>query len=303
MNLLITGACPISDYQSETIKSWGYNVIEMAMENGKLPISPAEIDAVVCNGLFLYHDIKHFDNLKFIQLTSAGLDRVPLDYILKNDIKLHNARGVYSIPMAEWVVMRILEIYKISTIFNSQQKNKQWLKHRNLQEVAGKKVAIIGAGNIGSEIAKRLAAFDANVVGFDVCVKPSLYFNDIKLILGFSDVVNDYDIVILTAPLTSETKNMINESILLRMKENALLINVSRGGLIDEIALSKVLACRTDIHAVLDVFASEPLSIESPLWDMENVKISPHNSFVGNGNQMRLSELVMKNLKDFAHVI
>jgi len=300
MNLLITGAFKYSDSQSEAIKKLGYNIINMPIESGEIPVAPSEIDAIICNGLFLHQDIKDFYNLKFIQLTSAGLDRVPGDYIKGKGIKLCNARGVYSIPMAEWVVMRILENYKSSESFNSQQKSKAWLKHRNLREVGGSRVAIIGAGNVGQEVAKRLSAFDAHVIGFDLHEKPIPGFEKIKPISKFREEVAEYDIIVLTAPQTKETKHIIDEVILSSMRNDSMLVNVSRGTLIDEKALIKVLSSRTDIYAALDVFETEPLSQESQLWEMGNVKVSPHNSFVGSGNQQRLFNVIINNLKDYA---
>lgn len=300
MNLLITGAFKYSDSQSEAIKKLGYNIINMPMESGEIPVAPSEIDAIICNGLFLHHDIKDFYNLKFIQLTSAGLDRVPVDYIKGKGIKLCNARGVYSIPMAEWAIMRILENYKSSERFNNHQRNKEWIKLRELREIDGINVAIIGAGNVGQEIAKRLSAFGAHVVGFDIHENTIVGFEKIKLISKFRDEVAEYDIIVLTAPQTQETKHIIDEEILSSMINDSMLVNVSRGTLIDETALIKVLSSRTDIYAALDVFETEPLPQESQLWEMGNVKVSPHNSFVGSGNQQRLFKVIINNLRAYA---
>lgn len=301
MNLLLTGCFKYSEDQIKALCSLGYTIFFMQQERENLPLPASEIDAIVCNGLFLHHDIKEFTNLKFIQLTSAGLDRVPMDYINIKGIKLYNARGVYGIPMAEWVIMRILEIFKSSERFNIQQENKQWIKHRNLREIFGIKVAIIGAGNVGQEIAKRLSAFNAHVVGFDIHENKIPFFEKIRLISKFKDEVGEYDIIVLTAPQIPETKNMIDETILSKMKYDSILVNVSRGTLIDENALIKVLSSRTDIYAILDVFDTEPLPQESPLWGMANVKVSPHNSFVGNGNQQRLFNVIINNLKANAY--
>lgn len=296
MNLLITGAFKYSQEQAKKIKSLGYDIINMPNESDDLPIDPKKLDGVICNGLFLHQDIKKFSNLKFIQLTSAGLDRVPLDYIKSNGINLYNARGVYSIPIAEWVVMRILEHFKDLEQFTLQQKKHEWIKHRDIREIYGSKIAIIGAGNIGQEIAKRLFVLGAIVTGFDIHENKVQFFEEVKLVSKFKQEVEKYDIIILTAPLTPETTHMIDSSILSSMKNEGLLINVSRGGLIDETALIKVFASRKNIHAALDVFEVEPLSVKSELWDMDNIKISPHNSFVGNGNQNRMFDVALKNL-------
>ena len=101
MNLLLTGCFKYTEVQKEKLASLGFRIYFVQQEKEALPLAAAEVDATVCNGLFLSHNIEDFTNLKFIQLTSAGFDRVPVDYIKAKGIALHNARGVYSVPMAE----------------------------------------------------------------------------------------------------------------------------------------------------------------------------------------------------------
>ena len=112
MKLLITGAYKCAEEQLNYIKSLGHNVTLMQNEVDALPCDASEIEGVICNGLFLHHSAKDFTNLRFVQLTSAGLDRVPLDYFNERGIKVYNARGVYSIPMAEFSLMGVLALYK-----------------------------------------------------------------------------------------------------------------------------------------------------------------------------------------------
>lgn len=119
--VLLTGAYPYTREQINQIEALGVQAFFVQDERGGLEKGLLSADAVVCNGLFLYHDIKAFTGLKMIQLTSAGLDRVPLAYIKEKGIALYNARGVYSIPMAEWVVLKILELYKHSAGFYRAQ--------------------------------------------------------------------------------------------------------------------------------------------------------------------------------------
>ena len=118
----------------------GHNVAFMQRGNDSLPCEYDWVDAVICNSLFLFHPIEKFVNLKYIQLTSAGYDRVPLDYIKEHNIDIYNARGVYSIPMAEYAVASVLQLYKNFTFFHDNQKNKLWEKDRSLQELYGKTV-------------------------------------------------------------------------------------------------------------------------------------------------------------------
>ena len=115
--LLLTGAFKYSREQLSNLEYLGYEIVFVQDERKTLNIDVSDINAVVCNSLFLYNDIKEFKKLRIIQLTSAGLDRVPLDYINEKGVQLFNARGVYSIPMAEWAILKTLEIYKKSRVF------------------------------------------------------------------------------------------------------------------------------------------------------------------------------------------
>lgn len=299
-NLLLTGCFSYTEKQFNKIQSLGYDIHFMQQESEKLPTEASHIDATVCNGLFLSHPIDEFTHLKFIQLTSAGLDRVPVDVIEKRQIKLFNARGVYSIPMAEWAVFRILEYYKQGCFFRQGQVDKQWKKHRGLCEIAGNKVAVLGAGSVGTEVAKRLQAFDAEIVGFDINTtsQPS-YFDFIEPISSLQEHIGDFDIIIITVPLLPSTYHLLSEDMLMKLKDGAVLVNIARGGLIDETFLCSFLQKRPDVFAALDVFESEPLDVSSPLWGLRNVAISPHNSFVSNGNSKRMFDVIYHNLKNF----
>ena len=297
MNLLVTGALNNASEKIGEIESLGHNIAFLEFEKDKLPCDYEWVEGVVCNGLFLHHDIKKFKNLKFIQLTSAGLDRVPLDYLKSHNIKLFNARGVYSVPMAEFAVSGILDFYKNKRIFFENQKKHLWEKQRDLTELSGKTVCILGCGSVGSECAKRLKAFDCEIIGVDLiaigfdCFDKIYGLDNIKATLAVSDVV------ILTLPLTETTKRMFNDELFSAFKDNSLFVNVSRGGIVDNDALLRALQGKLS-GAVLDVFDDEPLDENSPLWDMENVIITPHNSFVSDKNGERLLKLIIGNLNN-----
>lgn len=299
MNLLLTGCFNYSEEQMQALRSLGYSIYYMQYENEELPLAAEEVDATVCNGLFLSHNIKYFSRLKLIQLTSAGLDRVPVDIINERGIKLYNACGVYSIPMAEWVIFRVLEHYKQGWFFYREQKISQWTKHRGLREVSGINVAVVGAGNVGQEVGKRFQALGAKTTGFDVHTYKTMGFDNMLLTNTLQKHIGEFDVLVLTVPLLSSTRGMINGNIMKAMKQNAMLVNIARGGLIDEQALYQVLSERKDLFASLDVFETEPLICDSPLWKLDNVAISPHNSFVGEGNNTRLFNIIYDNLEMF----
>ena len=128
MKLLLTGAFKCTDEQTEYIKSLGHEIVFVQDEREKIDFDVSDIEGVICNGLFVYNSIEQFKSLKYIQLTSAGYDRVPMEYIKKHGIEIHNARGVYSVPMAEFAVSGILQLIKQSRFFYENQKQHIWKK-------------------------------------------------------------------------------------------------------------------------------------------------------------------------------
>lgn len=299
MKLLLTGVFRYTERQMEYIKSLGYDVKFIQDERLLIDFDVSDIEAVVCNGLFLYTPIEKFENLRFIQLTSAGLDRIPLDYIKEHDIKVFNAKGVYSIPMAEFAVGGVLQLYKQFDFFRKNQMQHKWEKSRNLIELSGKNILIVGAGNIGSQVAKRFKAFDANVIGIDLHPNDDCNFDNIYPVDKLDTMLPDADVIILTLPLMKETQGFFNKNKFALMKKSAVFVNISRGKLVNQTDLIFALENQVINGAVLDVFEDEPLTEDSPLWDMPNTVITPHNSFVGDGNNERMFNLISKNLEGF----
>lgn len=298
MKLLVTGALKLSPEEFSTLEKIAGEVVFLQDERPETTIDVSEFECVICNSLFVNNDINKFSSLKYIQLTSAGTDRVPMDYITQNGISLQTARGVYSIPMAEWVLCKSLDHIKQTSFFKENQKGKKWEKSRSLTELYGKNVCIAGFGSIGAECGKRFDAFGCNVTAVDVFPVSSPYVKEYVNVFDLEKAVENADIVVLTLPLTSQTKGMFSEKVISSMKEGSLLINVARGGLIDESALIKILK-EKKIYAALDVFEAEPLDESSPLWELPNVEVSPHNSFVSDGNDARLKEVIFKNLQTY----
>ena len=298
MKLLITGAFNAKDEQLKILSNVGYEVVFMQNESEDIACPYEEIEGVICNGLFLYHDIKKFKNLKFIQLTSAGFDRVPLDEITARGIKIFNARGVYSIPMAEFCLFSVLSLYKGLNFFAQNQTEKEWVKNREVKEIFSQSVLIVGAGSVGTECAKRFKAMGCNVIGVDLYPRADESFEKIYPLCELNNLLSMADVVVLTLPLTSETRGIINEKTFSNFKRGSVLVNISRGAVVNETALIKALQDGTLSGACLDVFEVEPLPSSSPLWDYKNVIITPHNSFIGNGNNQRLFNLILENIRN-----
>lgn len=295
MNLLVTGAWSDGKNCITELEAMGHTVVFMQYEKDELPCSYEWVEGVVCNGLFLSHPIGKFTNLRYIQLTSAGFDRVNMDYVKAHGIEIHNARGVYSIPMAEFALCGVLQIYKQAAFFRENQKRHLWEKHRGLLELAGKKVLIAGCGSVGNECTKRFKAFDCNITGVDLFPREDSLYSEILPLEKLDATLKTADIVVLTLPLSEQTRHLMNDNKLSLLKDGAVLINIARGAIVDTEALIKHIDRLGG--AVLDVFEEEPLIDNCQLWDKPNVILTPHNSFVGEGNGERLRENISTNLE------
>ena len=295
MNLLVTGAWSDGKNCIPELEAMGHSVCFLQYEKDNLPCEYTWVEGVICNGLFLSHPIERFTNLRYIQLTSAGFDRVNMDYVKAHGIAIHNARGVYSIPMAEFALCGVLQLYKQAAFFRENQKRHLWEKHRGLLELSGKMVLIVGCGSVGNECAKRFKAFGCEVIGVDLFPREDSLYSEILPLDQLNEALQQADIVVLTLPLTEQTKRLMNEERFSLMKDGATLANIARGAIIDITALLNHIDRLTG--AVLDVFEEEPLSEDSPLWDKQNIILTPHNSFVGKGNRVRLIAIVFKNLE------
>lgn len=296
MKLLVTGAWKCSEEQLNVLREKGHVVVFMQNEKDELPCSYEEIEGVICNGLFLHHAIEKFTSLRYIQLTSAGFDRVPMAYVQAKEIEIHNARGVYSIPMAEFAISGVLQLYKQNPFFMQNQKESRWEKHRGLLELYQKTVCIVGCGSVGTECAKRFQAFGCRVMGVDLFPREDGCYDKIYPLSKIDKCLSKSDVAVLTLPLTDETRHMMNAARFETMKEGSVLINIARGAVIEESALLKALENKL-LGAVLDVFEEEPLQADNPLWTKENVIITPHVSFIGDNNGDRLFEVIKRNLK------
>ena len=298
MKTLVTGAFPLTTEFREKMEQFGMEIVVHPDERA-LVDCPEDYEVVICNGLFLYNDISLFNKLKIIQLTSVGYDRVPMDYAEEHHIKVFNAGDAYSIPMAEFAIGGILQFYKQAPFFYKNKKEHRWEKHRGLRELYGKNVLIVGTGNVGCEIAKRLKVFGCTVTGVNRTEKQISNFDTIIPLDKLDSVAPVADIIILSIALTDATKHLINNSILQRMKEDALLVNIARGALVDENALLRWLQTHPRAGAIIDVYEQEPLNNANPIWEYSNATITPHNSFVGDNNLKRLEKVFLRHFSDF----
>ncbi len=217
-----------------------------------------------------------FPNLKWIQTLSAGVDALPLAKIEEKGAILTNVRGAHKIQMAEHVVWSILMLLRQGVTFVQQQEKKIFSPKPKVDEMYGKTVCVVGAGTIGKEIAQRCRAFGMTVYGVSRKGGQDAAFDKVVDVSHMSEVLSVSDIVVVVLPLTPDTKKFVNADFISSMKDGALFVNAARGPVADEEALLKALQDRKIEAAALDVFVKEPLSEDSPFWNLDNVFITPH---------------------------
>lgn len=296
--ILLTGAYTYTEQQFAALRQLGCE-IDFLQQEADMIADCAKYDAVICNGLFVHHDIAKFENLQYIQLTSAGFDRVPMHYIQEHNITIRNARGVYSIPIAEHTVMLVLAMMRNFRFFCENQRNHIWNKCRNLTELYEKTAVIAGCGSIGLEIAKRLSAFGMKVIGLDVQQVSSEYLSECRNIDHMLETAREADVFISSMPYMEQTHHIFNKTFFENLNPDGIFVNIARGKLVDEPALIAALQAHQIRGAALDVFEEEPLSADSALWNLDNVIITPHSSFIGDGNNKRMFDVMYENLKNW----
>ncbi|MGQ9467788.1 MAG: D-2-hydroxyacid dehydrogenase [Anaerolineae bacterium] len=244
------------------------------------------------------HLLAHIPNLRWIHTISAGVDHLLFPELRDSDAILTNASGVFNIPIAETVMAYILAVVKRLPEFWAHQRERRWEK-LPLRELRDLTVGIIGLGDIGTEVARLCRAFGMRVLGLRRRSAPSDVADEVLPPDRLQDLLARSDFVVIAVPLTAETRGMIGRAELAAMKPDAWLINISRGAIVDEEALIEALQAGRIGGACLDVFSQEPLPPESPLWDMPNVIITPHNSWSSPHIEEREIDLFLENLRRY----
>lgn len=241
--------------------------------------------------------------LRWAQLSTVGADAVQGGKAQELPIAITVARGVPSVPIAEFAIMAMLVLAKQALTIIANQRERRWARLRDGMEVWGKTLAVVGLGSIGTEVARRARALGMRVLATRRSVTEWIRSEgdaDELFPPGqLRQMLSQADFVVIAAPLTEETRGMIGEAELRAMKPTAYLINVTRGEIIDEAALLRALREGWLAGAALDVFAQEPLPAEHPFWGLPNLLVSPHTSGTSERRDERLAELFAENLRRY----
>lgn len=221
---------------------------------------------------------RHAREVKWVHSLSAGVEKLLFPELIESPVPVTNAKGVFKRSLAEFAVLGMLYFYKHVRRMVDNQRAHKWDDFR-VDWLPGKVMGVIGYGEIGRECALLAKALGVRI--YAARRKPALSEQDpildrIYSADRISEFLHELDVLLLAAPLTAETRHMISDSALAAMKPSAIVINVGRGPVLDESALMRALQSKKIAGAALDVFETEPLPASSPLWDMENVLLSPH---------------------------
>lgn len=247
--------------------------------------------------------IMHMKRVRLIQQPSTGFDHIDIDAAREAGIPVANIGGANSISVAEHTIAMALALLKRVVQSHVRTQSGEWVQQEffnlGLFELYGKKWGIIGMGRIGSEVAKRVRAFGVSVIYYDVRRLPE----DVERELGveyrpFNRLITEADVISVHVPLTPETRHMIGEKELRRMKGSAVIINPSRGEVIDEEALAKAIRSRWIFGAGVDVYSREPPPPDHPLLKLEgyNVITTPHLAGATNEARQRIIETSVRNV-------
>jgi phosphoglycerate dehydrogenase-like enzyme len=241
-----------------------------------------EADVILYSGLTgktsFAHVWKRAKNVRWVHSLSAGVEKLLIPEFVESPVPLTNARGVFKRPLAEFVVLGMLYFFKHVRRLVENQRNHRWDDFL-VDWLPGKVMGVVGYGEIGRECATLAKALGVKI--YATRRKPELSSSDPILdrvfrVTDLREMLKQVDVVVAAAPLTPATRHMLSGPEFDVMKPSAIVMNVGRGPVIDETALIKALQDKRVAGAALDVFEQEPLASESPLWDMENVLISPH---------------------------
>ena len=258
-------------------------------------------DAEIFYGFCHERIFQFLSSLKWIQSSSAGMDKHLYPALRDSEVLLTNAAGLYGSHVADQGFALLLGLARGIHHFVHNQNQKIWGGSKSpMVEIGGLTIGIIGMGGIGQYMASRAKGFDMYVISVDAYRKdkPALV-DELMPIEQLSDLMRRSDVVMIACPLTDETRGLINEENLVQMKPTAYLINVARGPIVNESALINVLQRRKIAGAGLDVTETEPLSEESPLWELDNVIITPHAAGGSQHRPRRTVEFFCQNLKRY----
>lgn len=233
---------------------------------------------------------RELGNARWIHTLAAGVEFLPFDLLRRSDVLVTNSRGLYADALGEFALAAMFWFAKDLRRLIRNQDARLWEPYE-VERIEGKTVGIVGYGGIGQAVGRRATAAGMHVVA----VRRRQEIGDPTI----EEAIAEADYVVMSVPLTPRTRGLMSRERLALMKSSAVFINVGRGGTVDEAALVDALRDRRIRGAALDVFDVEPLPPESPLWQLDNVLISPHTADHTADAHVRAMNFFIENLRRF----
>ncbi|THE12709.1 D-2-hydroxyacid dehydrogenase [Bacillus timonensis] len=247
------------------------------------------------------HCIYSDSKLRWLQSWSAGVNSMPLTEMEKKHILLTSAIGVHAYPISETIFALMLGLTRKIHTYVKNQQEKKWHHSDMKLEIHEKTIGIMGVGHIGKETAKIAKAFGMTVLGVRHSGREEDFVDEMFTTDQLSEVLPRCDYVVVTLPLTNETHSLFGATEFKKMKSSAFFINIGRGEIVVEDELIEALRSGEIAGAGLDVFTKEPLDGNSPLWDFENVIVTPHTAGSTEHYTKRVIEdIFIPNLKSYS---
>lgn len=238
-----------------------------------------ETTALICRDRDRWDEIfRIFPNLKFVFIVSVGVEKLPFEILLEKSVQVANPRGVNAPIISDYVMGAILS-HSTRIIENRDNQNMlYWKKFQCVDSLEGQTVLIVGAGKIGQLLARKAKVFGMKCVGVKNHIHPLENFDQVVPLDTMKEFLPMADYIVASIPLTPDTTNLFNRETFAQMKKSAYFVNISRGGLVNELDLLDALEDGVIAGATLDVFCKEPLDVHSPLWSAKNLVVTPHSS-------------------------
>lgn len=274
------------------------DVVEVSDE---VRLLEAVVDAeILLTGMFGDDLLDAAARLKWVQVSSAGIDLMPREAVAKKGWQVTNAAGIHAIPVAETAIALLSGLARRLNLTMRTQLQGEWNQPAAVYELFEKTIGVIAMGGIGRAMADRARGLGMRVIAVDV--NPASKPDSVEELRGIDELgwmLGAADIVCMTAPDTPKSHHMMNAERFAQMKDGSIFINVSRGGLVDTDALMTVLDSGRFFGVGLDVIEGEPLKPDHPIWAHENVLITPHFGGKSPRRVERLIELFAENLRRY----
>lgn len=295
-------------YQHIIPKEWHADMLFIEENDiDELPASMKGIEVFIGQPYLVKKNLlDKLPDLKWVQITGAGYDRVDVDCLKERNVVLTNTRDVMSISIAEDVFSKMLFFTRRIREFEWARKDRRWESFGSDQwmstiysDLYGKTLGIVGDGSIAGEIAVRAKAFGMTVLAYGRTDKKNPDFHEFLTGKeGLMKLAANSDVIVIAIPHNPQTDGLINRDFFQSVKNGCIFINVARGAIVEEQSLIQAIKGKK-LYAALDVFTQEPLSRESELWELDDVYLTSHKSGAGDSWVVFLKELITENLATY----